>query len=78
MAGNAFYGLDVATLQTLQTAYIAAITALATNQSYSINGRTLSRSNLTEVKNTLGEISAALANAQETTTNTTLVSFTGL
>jgi hypothetical protein len=80
MAGssNAFIGLDVATLQTLQTAYIAALVALASNSSYSLNGRALTRSNLTEVRTTLGEINAALSDANGTATDRALVSFTGL
>jgi hypothetical protein len=80
MAGssNAFIGLDLATLTTLQTAYISAITALASNQSYALNGRSLSRANLADVKATLGEINAAIADINGTNTDTVLVSFTGL
>lgn len=79
MAGsNAFIGLPLATLQTLQTAYVNAVTALASNQSYSLNGRTLQRADLDKVVGTLGQINAAIADASEATTNRTLVSFTGL
>lgn len=80
MAGssNAFIGLDLATLQTLQSAYVSALTALASNQAYSLNGRSLTRANLADVKATLGEINAAIADASATTTSSTLVSFTGL
>lgn len=80
MAGssNAFIGLDLATLQSLQTAYVSAITALASNQSYSLNGRSLNRADLAAVRDTLGQINAAIADAQGTTTDNTLVSFTGL
>jgi hypothetical protein len=76
--GNPFLGLDAATLATLKTAYTNAVLALAQNQSYSLNGRSLTRSNLTEVKATLGQIVAALQAANGETTDTTLVSFTGL
>lgn len=80
MAGssNAFIGLDLATLQSLQSDYVAAIRALAVSQSYSLNGRSLTRSDLGLVKSTLGEINAAIADAQGTSTTETLVSFTGL
>lgn len=80
MAGssNAFIGLDLATLQSLQSDYVAAIRALAVSQSYSLNGRSLTRSDLGLVKATLGEINAAIADAQGASTTQTLVSFTGL
>jgi hypothetical protein len=80
MAGssNAFIGLDLATLTALQTAYVSAITALASNQSYSLNGRALTRANLPDVTATLGQINAAIADANGTTNDRTLVSFTGL
>ena len=80
MAGssNAFIGLDLATLQSLQSDYVAAIRALAVSQSYSLTGRSLTRSDLGLVKATLGEINAAIADAQGTSTTETLVSFTGL
>lgn len=74
---NPFLGLDTATLATLKTAYLSALTALAQNQAYSLNGRSLTRANLSEVKTTLGQIVAAIE-WNEGGTNTTLVSFTGL
>ena len=77
-SSNPFIGLPLATLQTLQTAYVAAVTALASNQSYSLNGRTLQRADLDKVMTALGQINGAIADAQGTTTNRTLVSFTGL
>ena len=77
-SSNPFFGLPLATLQTLQTAYVAAVTALASNQSYSLNGRTLQRADLDKVMTALGQINGAIADAQGTTTNRTLVSFTGL
>jgi hypothetical protein len=47
---NPFIGLDSATLATLKTAYTNAIVSLAQNQAYSLNGRSLTRSNLNDVK----------------------------
>jgi hypothetical protein len=75
---NPFIGLDTATLTTLKTAYVSALTALAQNQAYSLNGRSLTRSNLTEVKTTLGQIQAAIDWNDNDGVNQTLVSFTGL
>jgi hypothetical protein len=77
-ASNPFIGLTLSQLQTLQTVYLAAVTALATSQSYALNGRQLSRANLPDVTATLGQINAAIADISETSTTTSLVSFTGL
>ena len=78
MAGNPFIGLTLAQLQALQTAYVNAVTALATGQAYALNGRQLTRANLPDVTATLGQINGAIADISEDTSNTTLVSFTGL
>lgn len=60
MAVNPFYYLDSATLTTLLTAYTNCLTAIATTgASYSIGGRSLTRSNLEEVKTTIAQIKAA-------------------
>ena len=76
--GNAFVGLPLGTLQSLQTVYIDCLTALASNQSYSLNGRSVTRVDLDKVQTALGNINAALAMAQGSTSPTTYVSFTGL
>jgi hypothetical protein len=76
--GNPFTGLDAATLAQLKTAFTNALLAVAQNQAYSLNGRSLTRANLTEIKNTLGQITDAQAELNGETTNRTLVSFTGL
>ena len=70
--------LDSATLATLKTAYTNAIVSLAQNQAYSLNGRSLTRSNLNDVKTTLGQIQAAIDNLAGDSTDTVLISFTGL
>lgn len=75
---NPFIGLPLATLQTLQSEYIAAIRALAVSSGYTLNGRSVTRSDLTQVMAALGQINAAIADAEGNTTNSTLVSFTGL
>jgi len=43
MLDNPFYGLDVATLTTLKTKTLEAIQAVLLNQSYSLNGKSVSR-----------------------------------
>lgn len=57
--GDFFY-LDAATLSQLKTDYTACLTAIATGAaSYSIGGRSFTRANLAEVRQTLAEITAA-------------------
>jgi hypothetical protein len=75
---NPFLGLTAGQLSSLQTAYLDCVTALAANQSYSLNGRSLTRANLSEVTRTLGLINAAVAYTAKTTDQVTYVSFTGL
>jgi len=75
---NPFTGLSASQLSTLQSAYLDCVTALASNQSYSLNGRTITRVDLDKVTRTLGQINAALAVANGTSANQTFVSFTGL
>ena len=79
MARSDFYGLPTATLEELRDEYISAIKAVATNGvSYSIGGRSLSRANLTEMRNTLGDILAAINFASGSRRRTTYASFSGV
>jgi hypothetical protein len=79
MARSDFYGLPVATLEELRDEYVAAIRAVAVNGvSYSIGGRSLSRANLTEMRNTLGDITAALDRASGRRRRTLHASFAGV
>ena len=79
MARSDFYGLPTATLEELRDEYINAIKAVATNGvSYSIGGRSLSRANLTEMRNTLGDILAAINLASGSRRRTTYASFSGV
>jgi hypothetical protein len=75
---NAFIGLPIGTLTALQSSYIDCITALASSQSYTLNGRSIMRSDLGKVQDALANINAALAVAQGTSTSQSFVSFTGL
>jgi hypothetical protein len=72
---NPFIGLDSATLTTLKTQAVACLSAILTNQSYSLNGRSLTRANLAEVKDMVGQLQAALDIANGNTAEVTFVSF---
>lgn len=79
MARSNFFGLPVATLEELRDEYVAAIKAVATNGvSYSIGGRSLSRANLTEMRNTLGDIQSALLRASGSRRRTLYADFSGV
>jgi hypothetical protein len=59
---GAFVGLTLAQLQTLQTEYLACLSAIATaGQSYTIANRQFNRAHIGEVKDLLAEINHALA-----------------
>lgn len=72
---NPFDGLDAATLTTLRDDAVACLQAILKNQSYSLNGRSLTRANLSEVKNMVGQLTSALNLANGTTTDMTFVRF---
>jgi hypothetical protein len=74
---NPFIGLDAATLATLKAEVLACLSAILKNQSYALNGRSMTRANLNDVKATLGQLQSALDIANATTAQTTYVSFTG-
>lgn len=76
MASNPFIGLTLSQLQTLQSQFLGALAALASNQSYSLNGRNLTRANLNDVKTTLGQLQGAIDDATGASTDTTYVNFT--
>lgn len=61
MVEGKFVALDVPTLQTMQTQWLACLAAISVaHQSYSIAGRSFTRANLAEVSDVLAEISYAL------------------
>lgn len=56
-----FFGLPLATLQQLMTDYLACLTAISkVGQSYSMGGRSFSKAQLNEVKDTIRELQAAI------------------
>ena len=64
-----FFGLPLATLQTMQTQWLACLTGIATaGQSYQIAGRQFTRADLAEVKDTIAELQAAIDRASGTRT----------
>lgn len=79
MARSDFFGLPTATLEELRDEYVAAIKAVAVNGvSYSIGGRSLSRANLTEMRNTLGDLLTAIERAGGRRRRTLLCDFSGV
>ena len=77
MLDNPFYGLDVATLQTLKSKTLDAIQAVLLNQSYSLNGKSVSRADLAQLNQMLGTIVDAIDYNSGNTTDTTFISFNG-
>jgi hypothetical protein len=77
MLDNPFYGLDVATLQTLKSKTLDAIQAVLLNQSYSLNGKSVSRADLAQLNQMLGTIVDAIDYNSGNTTDSTFVSFNG-
>lgn len=74
-SGNPYFGLPASTLQTLQSAAIACLQAILLNQSYSLNGRTLTRANLADVQQMVGQLQAAIDDANGTSSSRTYVTF---
>ncbi len=77
MASNPFIGLTSAELASLRADYLAALSALAKNQSYSLAGKSLSRANLPDVRETLGQILTAIDLSNDDTSDRSYVNFTG-
>lgn len=74
---NPFEGLDSATLATLKTETLAALRAVLVNSSYSLNGKSVTRSDIGQIKLMLGQIQAAIDYQSGATTDVTFVSFNG-
>ena len=74
---NPFLGLDTGTLATLKTETIAAIRACLLNTSYSLNGNSVTRADLGRLNEMLGQIQAAIDDANGNTDTVTFISFNG-
>lgn len=75
---NPFFGIDVGTLNTLKSKVLDAIGAVLLNQSYSLNGKSVNRADLDKLNVMLGQLQAAIDDANGKTNTITFVSFNGL
>lgn len=74
---NPFFGIDLATLNSLKTKTLDAIQAVLLNQSYSLNGKSVSRADLEKLNLMLGQLQAAIDDANNQSTTVSFVSFNG-
>ena len=76
MAKGDFIGLPIATLNSLRDKYITCLEAIAVaGASYSIAGRSISRANLSEVREIIAELTIAIQSASGTRIRTTYAKF---
>lgn len=75
---NPFIGVEIATLQALKTQTVSAIGAVLLNQSYSLNGKSVSRADLGRLNEMLGQLQGAIDVGNGDTDTVTFVSFNGL
>lgn len=74
---NPFEDLTAAELTTLKSKTLDAIQAVLLNSSYSLNGKSVTRADLTALNRMLGQITNAIKVVAGNTTDVTFVSFTG-
>jgi hypothetical protein len=73
---KSYFGLPLATLQSLQAQFLACLEAIAVaGASYSIAGRSFTRANLGEVAQTIKELQAAIDNAKGTRVKRVVTAF---
>lgn len=76
MAKGDFLGLPLSTLTSLRDKYVTCLEAIAVaGASYSIAGRSFSRANLGEVRDTIAELTLAIQSANGTRIRTTYANF---
>ena len=76
MAKGDFVGLPLATLTSLRDKYVTCLESIAVaGASYSIAGRSFSRANLGEVRDTIAELTLAIQSANGTRIRTTYANF---
>ncbi len=75
---NPFIGIEQATLLSLKTKVVSAIEACLLNQSYSLNGKSVSRADLGRLNEMLGQLQGAIDVGNGSTDTVTFVSFNGL
>ena len=73
---NPFIGLDRSVIQSHLDRYLEAHLAIATTgQSYTLEGRSLSRANLPQIEDTIGKLNSALRIAKGETATRVLPNF---
>jgi hypothetical protein len=75
---NPFIGIELATLQALKVKTVSAIEAVLLNQSYSLNGKSVSRADLGRLNEMLGQLQGGIDDANGNAQTVTFVSFNGL
>ena len=75
---NPFIGIEQATLLSLKTKVVSAIEACLLNQSYSLNGKSVSRADLGRLNEMLGQLQGAIDEGNGSNDTVTFVSFNGL
>ena len=75
---NPFIGIEQATLLSLKIKVVSAIEACLLNQSYSLNGKSVSRADLGRLNEMLGQLQGAIDEGNGSTDTVTFVSFNGL
>ena len=76
-SSNPFFGVEIDTLNALKTSVTNAISAVLLNQSYSLNGKSVTRANLADLTQMLGQVQSAIDLYNNNTTNVSYVSFNG-
>jgi len=75
---NPFIGIEQATLLALKIKVVSAIEACLLNQSYSLNGKSVSRADLGRLNEMLGQLQGAIDVGNGSTDTVTFASFNGL
>lgn len=75
---NPFIGIELATLQALKVKTVSAIEAVLLNQSYSLNGKSVSRADLGRLNEMLGQLQGGIDDANGNAQTVTFASFNGL
>ena len=76
-SSNPFFGVEIGTLNALKQSVTNAISAVLLNQSYSLNGKSVTRANLQDLTQMLGQVQSAIDLYNGNTTNVSYVSFNG-